>query len=59
VLTPGTEVEATFELPSGDYATQLPGQEPRYWTIEVNATTTGIDFKAAFLVPVYAKPRRR
>jgi hypothetical protein len=56
-LTPGTEVEATFELPRGDYATQLTGSEPRYWTIEVNAETPGIDFKATFVVPVYAKPR--
>jgi hypothetical protein len=56
-LTPGTEIEATFELPRGDYATQLGGQEPRYWTVEVKAATTGVDFKADFLVPVYAKPR--
>jgi hypothetical protein len=58
-LAPGIEVEATFELPGGDYASQLTGQEPRFWTIEAHAETTGIDFKAAFLVPVYGKPGRR
>jgi hypothetical protein len=56
-LAPGIEVEATFELPTGDYASQLTGPEPRFWTIAAHATTTGIDFKAEFLVPVYAKPR--
>jgi hypothetical protein len=56
-LAPGIEVEATFELPTGDYASQLTGPEPRFWTIQAHATTTGIDFKAELLVPVYAKPR--
>jgi hypothetical protein len=58
VLAPGIEVEATFELPTGDHASQLAGQEPRFWTIKMRATTTGIDFEAELLVPVYAKPRR-
>ena len=28
----------------------------RYWELQIQADTPGVDFDAAFLVPVYARP---
>ena len=57
-LAPGTDGRQTarveFRLPEGDYSTRLSGDEPRYWLFEAEAATTGVDFHARFLLPVYA-----
>jgi hypothetical protein len=49
------EVPITFNLPQGDYGTTLGIARPRYWELEINADTPGIDFHASFMVPVYKK----
>jgi len=60
-LAPGMDGRQTarveFQLPEGDYATRLSGDEPRYWLFEAEASTPGIDFHARFLLPVYAPAR--
>jgi hypothetical protein len=43
-----------FQLPEGDYSTRLSADEPRYWLLEAEAATPGVDFHARFLLPVYA-----
>lgn len=48
------EVPVTFVLPQGDYGTSFDGKQPRYWELEINADTPGIDFHATFLVPVFS-----
>lgn len=43
-----------FQLPSGDYSTRLNTDEPRYWLLEAEAATPGVDLHVRFLLPVYA-----
>lgn len=50
----GQSARIEIELPSGDYATRLSVDEPRYWLLEADASTPGVDFHARFLLPVYA-----
>ncbi len=47
----------TFALPhEPQYDTCLSCRPAKYWELEVNAHTPGIDFCSSFLLPVYAKP---
>ena len=50
------EIPVSFRLPEGDYATRLAEPPVRYWEIEVTADTAGLDFRAVFPLPVYARP---
>ena len=34
---------------------RLSDNPPTYWELEIHAKTPGVDYKASFLVPVYAK----
>ena len=52
--TPGLEVPVTFLLQEDAPPTALTGTPPHYWEIEVHADTPGVDFRADYLVPVYA-----
>ncbi len=46
-----------FSLPQGSqYNTCLSCRPAKYWELEVNAQTPGIDYCPSFLLPVYAKP---
>jgi hypothetical protein len=47
------EIPISMRLPSGDYSTRLLEKPRRYWELEVKAETPGIDYQAAFLLPVY------
>lgn len=48
-------IRISFELPDGDYETCLRERPPRYWELEVNSKTEGIDYHASFVLPVYRK----
>ncbi len=46
----------SFPLPDRpELSTSLSADEPRYWELEVKAETPGLDYKAVFLLPVYAR----
>ena len=55
-LAAGGEVPVYFPLPPAALSTNFSTREPRYWEIEAHAPLPGLDFRAAFLVPVYARP---
>lgn len=47
----------SFPLPEGDVTNRLLAtRSPRYWELEVRAAKPGVDYRAVFLVPVYARP---
>ena len=48
------EVGLRFELPDDAPSTQLQGDTRRFYTLEVEAETPGIDYRALYLLPVYA-----
>ena len=57
--TGAPDCPVSFVLPAqADMATQLAERPPRYWEIEAHAQTSGRDFHATYLVPVYADPGR-
>lgn len=47
-LAPGADgrqsARVEFRLPEGDYSTTLSVDEPRYWLLEAEAATPGVDF---------------
>jgi hypothetical protein len=44
-------------LPDDPALTTALSEHPaRYWELELRAETEGIDFVAAFLLPIYAEP---
>lgn len=51
--TQGGSIPVRFRLPEGSYATRLLDPARRYWLLDVEADTPGIDYAAKFLVPVY------
>jgi len=48
-------VALSLPLPAEDYTTRLSGRSPRYWELEVHADKLGVDYRAVFLLPVYAR----
>jgi len=52
------ELPVRFELPAGTrpLGTDLTGPAPRRWWLRVRGKARGIDYAAAFLVPIYARP---
>ncbi|MCO5169057.1 MAG: hypothetical protein M9894_22165 [Planctomycetes bacterium] len=49
----GREVELEFQVPPGAPPTDLSASPARYWELQLDAETPGIDYHALFLVPVY------
>jgi hypothetical protein len=54
---------STLELPvrftppeDARLVTHLSGLPPRYWVLEVHGDAPGLDYRASFLLPVYARP---
>ncbi len=47
------EIPISIRLPQGDFSNRLLDTPRRYWELEVKAETPGIDYHAAFLLPVY------
>jgi hypothetical protein len=51
---PGTRaIRVTFSVPADVPATDLSSYACRYWDVDVEAGTDGVDYAARFLVPVY------
>ena len=51
------ECPLAFPLPDdAELTTALAERPPRYWELEIRADTPGVDFRATYLVPVYAPP---
>ena len=48
------DLAISFALPTEDLTTHLRQNYPRYWVLKLHAETTGVDFGATFLVPVYS-----
>jgi len=52
----GREFQIQFRLPpKPGLSSALSGDLPRYWELIVEGEAPGVDYRAAFLVPVYAK----
>ncbi len=51
-------VPVSFPIPADQPPTALASGPPSYWELEIHADTPGIDYRATFLVPVYAPPGR-
>ena len=51
----GRSVPVSFSLPMAARPTKLADKPPVYWEVEIIADNPGVDYKAAFLVPVYSK----
>ena len=49
-------VPLAFDVPDGDVGTRLSSSRPCYWELAAHAETPGVDLKARFLVPIYARP---
>lgn len=54
----GEAIPIRFNLPEGDYVTNLAERPPRYWELEVIAEAPGVDYGAVFLLPIYPSVRR-
>lgn len=50
------EIPIRFELPQGEFENKLRERPAKYWHLELKAETPGVDFHAAFLLPVYKLP---
>jgi hypothetical protein len=50
----GWNLPIELPVPQGPYETRLADRPPRYWELEVQGETKGVDFGATFLLPVYA-----
>lgn len=51
----GADLPVTFLLPPDARGTELRGNPPRYWELEIHADTPGVDFKETYLIPVYPR----
>jgi hypothetical protein len=49
----GRALRVRFEIPAGAPTTDLASRPCRYWEVDVEASTDGVDYGARFLVPVY------
>lgn len=52
-LDSGLPLNLRFELPPGLPATALSAKLPFYWELEVELEVPGLDYRTAYLVPVY------
>jgi hypothetical protein len=48
-------VELRYDLPADARPTQLSGDKPLYWELEVKLDLPGLDFNETYLVPVYGQ----
>lgn len=52
----GLSYDLEFDLPPNpEFATRLADRPPVYWELEASAETSGVDYHAVFLIPVYAR----
>lgn len=53
--TAESSIPLTFAIPEDLPGTNLSGNQPRYYLLQVEADTPGPDFKADYLVPIYPR----
>jgi MFS family permease len=53
-LRPGDDLPLKIALPADLPGTAIRSEVPRYWILSIVVPTSGIDFRAEFLVPIYA-----
>lgn len=53
----GRDASFTFELPEDAPPTALHANPPRFWEVQLDAETPGIDYHGLFLLPVYRLPK--
>ena len=52
-----SKIVMEWQLPKDpDFATQLSVRPAKFWELEIQAETPGVDYECRFLLPVYAKP---
>ncbi len=50
------EIEIAFDIPdNAEWVTAMSGQPVRYWELVIDSEQPGVDFHAAFPLPVYAR----
>jgi hypothetical protein len=49
----GRALRVTFPIPPDPPSTDLASRPCRYWEVDVEASTDGVDYGARFLVPIY------
>lgn len=55
VTATGTDIPVLFHIPAGQPASDVTTRDPRtYWRLTAKAPVAGVDFAAAFEVPVFA-----
>ena len=62
IVTTDGSIAFSFQLPDDGEPTRLSARPARFWELEVKGRRPGVDFLAAFKMPVYAggpAPRRR
>jgi hypothetical protein len=52
-LDSGLPLQLRFEPPAGLPASALSAAQPFFWELEVELEVPGLDYRAAYLVPVY------
>jgi hypothetical protein len=55
----GRDATFSFTLPPGAPSTAIHGTPSRFWELQLDAETPGIDYHGLFLLPVYAMPGKR
>jgi hypothetical protein len=48
--------DVSFDVPGNVPGTDLSGDKPTYWLLEIRAPLHGPDFSTQFLIPIYARP---
>ncbi|MEW5848181.1 MAG: hypothetical protein AB2A00_05175 [Myxococcota bacterium] len=51
----GGELRVQLDAPGCSHVNRLMDWPPAYWELEVRAETPGIDYRATFLLPIYAR----
>ncbi|WP_043584642.1 hypothetical protein [Geminisphaera colitermitum] len=53
LIAPGMNCDLVFKLPPDAPRTNLHGERPFFWELEVALSLPGLDFKDTYLVPIY------
>lgn len=54
----GPDLSLSFDLPADAPSTDFGATQARFWELQLDMETPGIDYHAMFLLPVYALPKR-
>lgn len=53
------QVELEYHLPPDAHGTDLGATRPIFWELDVKLELPGLDFRAAYLIPIYARSPQR